>query len=47
MMILGVLLEMLGQVLDTVGQQGNLHLTGTGVRIMGFEFFDNFFFLYS
>ena len=44
MVILGMGLKMLGQVLDPVGQEGNLHLAGTGIGLMDFELFNNFLF---
>jgi hypothetical protein len=37
MMVLGMGLEVLGQVLDAVGKQGNLHLRRPSIGWMGFE----------
>lgn len=45
-MVLGVLFKMLSQVLNSFRQQGNLHLTGTGIGIMGFKLLNNLFFLF-
>jgi hypothetical protein len=44
MMILGMGFKMLGEVEDSIGQQSNLDLTGTGIPLVRLKFFDNFFF---
>ncbi len=38
MMVLGMRFEMLGEIDDPFGQEGNLHLTGTGIGRMNLKF---------
>src|SRR5919202_5365644 len=42
MVVLRVRLEMLGEVLDALGENGDLHLGGTGVALRLGVVFDNF-----
>lgn len=41
--VLAVRLQVLSKLLDFCGQNSDLHLWGSGVRIMGAELFDEFF----
>jgi hypothetical protein len=44
--IVGIGPEVIGQVADPFGQDGNLHFRGTGIALMSAEFLDDFLFLF-
>ena len=46
MKVFTVFTEVLSEVLDACGEQGDLHFAGSGVVFVGTEFLDDFCFVY-